>query len=131
MSAPRPPRKWEDIEVGETTRSSPVTVTEEAIVTFARQYDPQYFHSDPEAAKASAFGGLIASGIHTAALWRIMDHEVNGNIDFVQPFAELRVHRMLGNGVTKWFLLRQYVLWVADFHGFPENNFSRSTTGYI
>lgn len=80
---PRPTRKWEDLEIGEETTSASLSVSEEDILTFARAYDPQYFHADPEAAKRSLFGELVASGIHTAALWRIMDHGVNGNIDWV------------------------------------------------
>ncbi len=43
-------------------------MTAEAIVAFASQFDPQYFHLDAEAAKGSFFGGLAASGWHTAAL---------------------------------------------------------------
>lgn len=53
------------------------------MLAFAGKYDPQYFHNDNKAAKDSIFGELVASGIHTAALWRIMDHEVNGNVDWV------------------------------------------------
>jgi len=45
-----------------------VTPTAEEIVAFARQYDPQPFHLDPEAAKDSVFGALCASGWHTCAL---------------------------------------------------------------
>jgi acyl dehydratase len=41
----------------------------EAIKDFARKYDPQPFHTDEEAAKASVFGGLCASGWHTTAAW--------------------------------------------------------------
>lgn len=78
-----PNRYFEDLEVGETTVSSPLEVTAEEIVAFAARYDPQFFHVDPEAAGRSLFGGLVASGIHTCALWRIMDHEVNGDIAFV------------------------------------------------
>ena len=44
------------------------TVTEEEIIAFARQFDPQPFHTDPEAAKRTAFRGLAASGWHTAGL---------------------------------------------------------------
>ena len=44
-------------------------VTEQEIVEFARRWDPQPFHVDPEAAKESVFGGLIASGWHTGAMW--------------------------------------------------------------
>jgi acyl dehydratase len=43
--------------------------TADAIIDFARQFDPQRFHVDAEAAKDSVFGGLCASGWHTAAIW--------------------------------------------------------------
>jgi acyl dehydratase len=62
-------RYWEDFTPGEVTELGPVTVGEQEIVEFATRYDPQYFHVDPEAAKASPFGGLIASGWHTTALF--------------------------------------------------------------
>ncbi|MFG1192955.1 MaoC/PaaZ C-terminal domain-containing protein [Xanthobacter flavus] len=45
------------------------TFTAEEIVRFARAYDPQPFHVDAEAAASSPFGGLIASGWHTASMW--------------------------------------------------------------
>ncbi len=41
------------------------TLSEDEIIGFARQWDPQSFHTDPEAAKASPYGGLIASGFHS------------------------------------------------------------------
>ena len=62
-------RYFEDFQVGDATEVGPVTVTEDEIVAFATQFDPQPFHIDPEAAKASPFGGLIASGWHTTALF--------------------------------------------------------------
>jgi acyl dehydratase len=80
-------RYWEDIAVGETSRSSERVVTAEEMVEFAAKYDPQSFHVDRAAANKSLFGGLIGSGIYSAALWRIMDHEVNGNIAFVCGIA--------------------------------------------
>ena len=58
-------------------------VTEDEIISFAKQYDPQWFHTDKDEAKNSNFKGIIASGIHVAALWRLLDHEINGNINFV------------------------------------------------
>ena len=76
-------RYWDDIEIGETTRSSTMRVDEAAMVEFACKYDPQPFHTDRQAAKESLFDGLIASGIYTAALWRLMDHEVSGDIAFI------------------------------------------------
>ena len=58
----------DDLKQGQRFDTASVTVTESDIVAFARQFDPQYYHVDPEAAKASAFGGLIASGFHTLSL---------------------------------------------------------------
>jgi acyl dehydratase len=60
---------FEDIALGENRDIGSHTFTEDAIIAFARKYDPQPFHIDPEAAKHSMFGGLIASGWHTAAVW--------------------------------------------------------------
>jgi acyl dehydratase len=59
---------WEDFKVGAVDELAGPTLTEESIIEFASKYDPQYFHTDPEAAKASMFGGLIASGWHTVSL---------------------------------------------------------------
>ena len=60
---------FEDVEIGETTRFGRYEVTREEIVDYARQFDPQPFHLDEEAARASMFGGLIASGWHTGAMF--------------------------------------------------------------
>jgi acyl dehydratase len=62
-------RYLEDFHEGDVTEVGPVTVTEDEIVDFASRFDPQPFHVDPEAANESLFGGLIASGWHTAALY--------------------------------------------------------------
>ncbi len=59
---------FEDFAVGDTRELGGRTVSEAEIVAFGRQFDPQPFHIDPEAASRSPFGGLIASGWHTAAL---------------------------------------------------------------
>jgi acyl dehydratase len=58
---------FEDRVIGETGDLGSHTFTREEIIDFARQFDPQPFHLDEEAAKASLFGGLCASGWHTAA----------------------------------------------------------------
>jgi acyl dehydratase len=60
-------RYFEDWTVGETMKTGTVTVSEDAIVAFARLYDPQPFHLDRGAAQASPFKRLVASGWHTAA----------------------------------------------------------------
>jgi acyl dehydratase len=59
----------EDLETGSTIELGTVTFTPEAIVRFAKNYDPQVFHVDPEAARRSLFGGLCASGWHTGSAW--------------------------------------------------------------
>ena len=59
---------WEDFKVGETAELGRHTFTDEEIVAFARQFDPQPFHTDRSAAEKSVFGGLIASGWHTCAV---------------------------------------------------------------
>lgn len=58
----------DDLAAGMTFASGPMPVTAEAIKAFAAQFDPQPFHLDDAAADASFFGGLAASGWHTASL---------------------------------------------------------------
>jgi len=58
----------EDFTPGETMEYDCGIITETAIIEFANQFDPQYFHTDPIAAKQSMYGGLIASGWHTASI---------------------------------------------------------------
>ena len=58
-------RYFEDFKLGERFISGGMTLTEAAIIDFARQWDPQPFHVDAEFAKKWQYGGLIASGLHT------------------------------------------------------------------
>lgn len=58
----------EDLHVGQRFASATHVVTADAIKAFAREFDPQPFHLDEEAAARSLFAGLAASGWHTAAL---------------------------------------------------------------
>jgi len=58
----------EDFAVGQTYGSGRLTVDKDRIKAFAAEFDPQPFHLDEEAARGSIFGGLAASGWHTAAL---------------------------------------------------------------
>ena len=63
------PQRWfDDYTVGETFETGEHEMTAERIMSFAAEFDPQRFHVDPVAAEASPFGGLIASGWHTAAV---------------------------------------------------------------
>jgi acyl dehydratase len=59
-------RYLEDFVVGERRELGSRRMEEDAILAFGRAFDPQAFHVDPEAAKESFFGGLVASGWHTA-----------------------------------------------------------------
>jgi acyl dehydratase len=58
----------DDLQVGQCFVSGTYKLDEDAIRKFAQQFDPQPFHLDPEAAKATLFKGLVASGWHTAAV---------------------------------------------------------------
>ena len=84
---------FEDIAVGDKTISESRTVTKEEILDFAHKYDPQPFHIDEEAAKKSIYGGLIASGWHTAStLMRLLvDNMTNNRAGLGSPgFDDLR-----------------------------------------
>jgi acyl dehydratase len=58
----------EDFTIGDRFSGGALSVTTESIKAFAREFDPQPFHTDEEAAKDTFFGGLAASGWHTAAM---------------------------------------------------------------
>jgi acyl dehydratase len=70
---------FEDHLPGSVYEFGSVLVAEEEIIAFAKQYDPQAFHTDPKRAKETAFGGLVASGWHTGALAMrmIVDYRVS------------------------------------------------------
>jgi len=59
---------FEDVEPEASYEVGSYTVTQEEIISFAEQFDPQPFHTDPEAAAESMFGELVASGLHTLCL---------------------------------------------------------------
>jgi acyl dehydratase len=77
-------RWFEDYTPGAVFTGGPVRVGAAEIVAFARQYDPQAMHTDPAAAAEGPFGGLIASGWHTAALMMRMVAE-----NFLSPASSL------------------------------------------
>lgn len=68
FQVPREQRYFEDYQKDSVFRFGPVEVEEAEVIQFARHFDPQAMHTDPEAARAGPFGGLIASGWHTIAL---------------------------------------------------------------
>lgn len=66
--APPDQRYFEDYLTGSVFEFGQISLTAEEIIDFARRFDPQYIHTDPEAAARGPFGGLIASGWHTAGV---------------------------------------------------------------
>ena len=68
FSSPIHDRYFEDYVAGAVHRFGSIAVEEDEVIAFASRFDPQDFHTDPEAARRTVFGGLIASGWHTAGL---------------------------------------------------------------
>ena len=60
--------KFDELSIGQKFETLSYKVSKEEIITFARQFDPQYMHIDEEKAKQSRFKGIIASGLHTLSL---------------------------------------------------------------
>jgi acyl dehydratase len=85
---------YEDLAVGDRAEIGTHVFTADEIKAFAKAYDPQLFHVDEEAAKASHFGALCASGWHTAATWmRLMVHHRRREAEILaergEPIPEL------------------------------------------
>lgn len=80
-------RYFEDYVAGNVHEFGRITVEEHDIVEFARRYDPQPFHVDPDAAQHTLFGGVIASGWHTAGLMMrlIVDHYLSHVASLASP----------------------------------------------
>ena len=78
---------FEDYEPGSVYEFGSIRVTEEEVLEFGRRFDPQVFHTDPAAAENTEYGGLIASGWHTAALMMRLysDHYLPGDSTLVSP----------------------------------------------
>ncbi|VTU12830.1 Bifunctional protein PaaZ [Variovorax sp. SRS16] len=79
--------KFAEFHVGQVIEAGPYLVTEAEVLQFAKAYDPQWFHTDPDAASGSPFGGLIASGWHTAsiAMRLLTDAALVGSESFASP----------------------------------------------
>ena len=68
LNIPAEERYFEDYIAGSVYEFGAVTVEEKEIIEYATRYDPQIFHTDPEAARATQFGSIVASGWHTAGM---------------------------------------------------------------
>ncbi len=86
-------RHFEDYTPGTVVEYGPIAVDEQDVVEFARRYDPQPIHIDCERAARGPFGGVIASGWHTAALMMrlLVDHFLSRTASLASPgIDELR-----------------------------------------
>ena len=79
--------KFAEFQVGQVIKAGPYTVTEQQILDFAQDWDPQWFHTDPEAAAAGPHGGLIASGWQTCgiAMRLLAEAALAGSESFASP----------------------------------------------
>lgn len=93
-------RYLEDYAEGDSVVFGKTHVTAEAIIAFASQFDPQPFHLDPGAGRATPFGGLVASGWHTSGMtMRMMvDHIISRHGLGSPGVDELRWHRPVRPG---------------------------------
>lgn len=84
---PREDRYFEDYHPGDVFEFGDELITEDEIIAFAKRYDPQFFHTDPQAAASTPYGGLIASGWMTAGtMMRMMvEHYVPGRAGLGSP----------------------------------------------
>jgi len=89
-SHPEPRLYWEDFPAGQVREFGGLEVTRDAVLAFARDFDPQPFHLDDAAAESSLFGRLAASGWHTCALaMRMMcDAYLNQSASLGSPGVE-------------------------------------------
>jgi len=88
-------RYFEDYVEGSVHLFGAASVQEADIIAFAREYDPQFFHTDPVASENSPFGSVIASGWHTASLMMrmVVDHYLSHVASLASPGVdELRWH---------------------------------------
>ena len=96
-------RYFEDYRVGAVHRYGAVTVDQAEVIAFATKFDPQGIHLDPEVAARGPFGGLIASGWHTAAMMMRLfaDHYLSKVASLASPGVdELRWTRPVRPGDT-------------------------------
>jgi acyl dehydratase len=79
--------KFAEFHTGQIIEAGPYVVDEAELLGFAKTYDPQWFHTNPEAAAAGPFGGLIASGWHTCgiAMRLVADKCLKGSESFASP----------------------------------------------
>jgi acyl dehydratase len=98
-------RYFEDYVPGPTYEYGPISVSEAEIIDFAKKFDPQYIHTDPEKAARGPFGGLISSGWHTSSLMMRLyaDNYVSSVAAIASPGVdELRWLKPVRPGDSLW-----------------------------
>ncbi len=98
-------RYFEDYVPGMVLEYGTISLCEAEIIDFATQFDPQYFHIDPDGAKGGPYGGLIASGWHTAAVMMrlVADHYMSKVASLGSPgIDEIRWTRPVRPGDALW-----------------------------
>ena len=105
FSVPINERYFEDYLPGSAYEYGPIAVSEADIVEFAKKFDPQDIHTNPEKAAQGPFGGLIASGWHTASLMMrlFVDHYISSVAAIASPGVdELRWTKPVRPGDSLW-----------------------------
>jgi acyl dehydratase len=95
FATPIEKRYFEDYVSGSVHEFGSIAVEQNEVIAFAQRFDPQVFHTDPELAKSTIFGGLIASGWHTSGLMMRLfaDHYLSKVASLGSPgIDELRWH---------------------------------------
>ena len=129
FTTPAEDRYFEDYVPGSVHEFGSIAVEEAEMINFARRFDPQPFHIDPEAAKQSLFGGLIASGWHTASLAMrlLVDHYISHVASLGSPGVdELRWLKPVRPGDT--LSVRITLLVAQRSRSKPDQGFIRGST---
>jgi acyl dehydratase len=129
FTTPQDDRYFEDYLPGAVHEFGSIAVEESEILAFARRFAPQPFHTDPEAAKQPVFGGLIASGWHTASLaMRLMvEHFISHVASLGSPGVdELRGLKPVRPGDT--LSVRITLLEAQRSNSKPDQGFIRGLT---
>ena len=125
--APITDRYFEDCRLGFVGEYGSITVAEDAVIEFAKRFDPQEFHIDPIRAARGFYGGLIASGWHTCSLMMRLyaDHYVSKVASLGSPGVdELRWTRPVRPGDT--LSIRVTILEARRSTSKPDRGFVRS-----
>lgn len=79
--------KFAEFYIGQEIELGPYALSKEELITFSRDWDPQWFHTDPQAAAQGPFDGLIASGWQSCciAMRLVVDHVLKGSESFASP----------------------------------------------